>query len=113
MKTRAFSLTLALLFAASAAVASAPGACCAPIEEERTLIAVDCCSTMAECPLQLKSRGPAVVQAEGKGLPANAPAIAPQSPAALLVSRSEFQFEPDRPSHAGPPLYRLHAQLLI
>lgn len=112
MNSRVASLAFAFLLAVSAAVTAAPAACCVPGESsERALIAVDCCSTMVECPLQLKVAG-AVVQAEGPSLAIGAPALAPEPPAAAELF-SSASLEPDDLSYAGPPLYRLHAQLLI
>lgn len=113
MKTRACAFALALLFAVSAAVTAAPGACCAPVETEQAVSAVDCCATMGECPLQLKAAGPAVVQPDGQGFTMASLAAAPESPATVGLSYPDPRFQPGEVSYAGPPLYRLHAQLLI
>jgi hypothetical protein len=114
MTTRAFSLAFALLFAVSSAATAAPGPCCAPTESaERALVALDCCATMAVCPLRLQAAGPAVVKADGHALMAGTPAAAPESPAPVGLARSVSRSEIPESRVAGPPLYRLHAQLLI
>ena len=113
MKTRTLSVALALLFAISAASGAAPAACCSPAEADRTLTAVDCCSTMVECPLVMKASAPAVFQGEGQGLPAAALAAAPGSPAIAAIAFPSFDFAPLEPAFAGPRLYRLHSRLRI
>ena len=113
MTPRAVSFALALLLAAACAAVAAPPACCVPAGSGRDLIAGDCCSTMVECPLQFNAAGLAIVQADGQGPAVGPPVAAPESPTSVEPSRADFRFEPDELTYSGPPLYRLHAQLLI
>ena len=115
MNSRAIAFTLALLFALSSAAMATPGTCCvANAPAPRSLVAMDCCAAVAECPMQLKATEPAVIQAAA---PASAPTVheaVSESPDSARNHLRIFSLVSSRaPDPDRPPLYRLHAQLLI
>jgi hypothetical protein len=111
MTARATALALALLLLAAGASA-APGACCPPSGSlEPAIRAVDCCETMLEGPT-LPQAALAAAVAGLSPLPTDH--ALPRDPARLAgfhrlsAAHASLGAPPD-----GPPLYRLHAQLLI
>lgn len=107
----AFALALVLLAASAPAV---PADCCAPgAPAQRAIRAVDCCAAMLECPAPRAVS--AVVQRadsarEARLLTADSVEALDTVPRLLRLAVSESSFGP---LSGGPPLYRLHAQLLI
>jgi hypothetical protein len=111
MTARSTALALALLLLAAGAFA-APDACCIPNgSAEPTIRAVDCCETMLEAPT-LPQAALAAAVAGLRSLPADSSLPVDLAPVSglprLSVARACLGAPSDR-----PPLYRLHAQLLI
>ena len=113
MSLRGTTLALALVLLA-ASVPAVPADCCAPgAPVQQAIRAADCCAAMFECPnLRVVS---AVVQradpARGaRVLTADSMEALDLSPRLPRPAASESSFGP---LSGGPPLYRLHAQLLI
>ena len=106
--------TLILFLVAQVAFA-APGLCCCPrLPAAKTVRAADCCAAMPACQSSLLSASPSAVVSHDRTTP-TASRLAPDhsavpSPnfAAQLAERAPLFI-----SCLGPPLYRLHAQLLI
>ena len=115
MTSRSIAFALALFLALTTALAAAPAACCVTGESgDVALIALDCCASMVECPLRLKGAGPAVVQTDTVSAGAVVLFAVPRFPD-LAEGRAHWSslLPPGLPAADGPPLYRLHAQLLI
>jgi hypothetical protein len=112
MTARATAFALAFLLLAAGASA-APGACCpAGGRAEQAIGAMDCCATMVQCPavpqaaLTTAVRGVETLPAH-HALPAEPAPFEPGLP--RLISAEVSRGTPAD----GPPLYHLHAQLLI
>jgi hypothetical protein len=113
IQPRKTALALAvLLFALS--VPAATGACCAAGgPTERTARSMDCCGAMLECPTsRLVSTG--AVQSADSGGTAGLQTADSVGSLDMAPSLPRLADSP-RPGAlgGGPPLYRLHAQLLI
>ena len=112
MTARGTALAVAFLLLAAGASA-APGACCpASGRVEQAIGVVDCCATTLECPtapqeaLTTTVRGVETLPTH-HALPADP---APFEPGLLRLFAAQASL--GTPAD-GPPLYRLHAQLLI
>jgi hypothetical protein len=112
MTARGTALVLAILLLAAGASA-APDACCFPSgRADQAIGSMDCCATMLECPaapqaaLTTTVKGVETLQAH-HALPADS-ALFPLSFPRLITARASLGMPAD-----GPPLFRLHAQLLI
>jgi len=112
MTARGTALAVAFLLLAAGASA-APGACCPPGgRAEQAISAVDCCATTLECPtapqaaLTTTVRGVETLPTH-HALPADPAPFEPGFPR-LFAAQASLGTPAD-----GPPLYRLHAQLLI
>ena len=111
MTARATALALALLLLTVGAYA-APDACCPPSgSAEPSIRAVNCCETMLEAPASPQAMFTTPVQ--GKiSLPTDHPVSVDPAPIPGLPRLTAAQASLGAPPD-GPPLYRLHAQLLI
>lgn len=113
MSPRGIALALALVLLV-ASVPAVPADCCAPGAPARQAIrAVDCCATMLECPTPrvVSALVQRVDTAQGaRLLTADSVEALDVSPRLPHLAASESSFGP---LSGGPPLYRLHAQLLI
>lgn len=113
MNPRGIALALALVLLA-VSLPAVPADCCAPGAPARQAIrAVDCCAAMLECPTPRVLS--AVVQRADPArrvrvLTAGSVEALDLSPRLRRLAASESSFGP---LSGGPPLYRLHAQLLI
>jgi hypothetical protein len=112
MTARATALALAILLLA-AGMSAAPGACCPPSgRAEQAIGAVDCCAATLDCPtapqaaLTTPVRGIETLPTD-HALPADS-AIFESSLPRLIAARASLGTPSD-----GPPLFRLHSQLLI
>ena len=112
MTARGTALALAFVLLATG-VSAAPGACCPPGgQAEQAIGAVDCCATTLECPtapqaaLTTAVRGVETLQTH-HALPADPTLFEPDFPRPIAAQASR-----GTPAD-GPPLYHLHAQLLI
>ena len=112
MTARGTALALAILLLAAGASA-APGACCPPSgRTDRAIGIMDCCATTLECPaapqaaLTTTAQGVETLPTH-QALPADS-ALFPLSFPRLIAARATLEKPAD-----GPPLFRLHAQLLI
>ena len=109
MRTSGISLVLAItLLTAGASVA--PATCCVP-KTSRTVQAMDCCDTMVVCPTIPEAGSFAVVSSSDAATAALALVLdSPGEPAPerRITKLASAETLPDK-----PPLYRLHAQLLI
>ena len=111
MTARATALALALLLLAAGASA-APDACCPPSGSgEPTIRALDCCETMLEGPIPPQAALATAVAGPGP-LPTDHALPVDPAPVAGLLRLSAAPASPGA-SPDGPPLYRLHSQLLI
>jgi hypothetical protein len=115
MTSRTTALALAILFAVSAGALAGPASCCVPNgQAERVLIAVDCCATMVDCPIQLKATGTAILQTVAPTPADPGSLLAPELPNLTPIPARPFSvLESHDPLGGSPPLYRLHSQLLI
>jgi hypothetical protein len=115
MSSRGTALALALLLIATVATA-ARGECCTPSGlTEQQVGGMDCCADASECPARLQAVSSAVVpgavSVPTTGLVSvDSLGSLDSAPRLSHLTGSEPSFTP---LSGGPPLYRLHSQLLI
>ena len=112
MTARVIALALALLSLGAGASLAAVPCCPETAPSGSTLQRPDCCAAEVSCPIRTPTAIVSAARAIGAGSSPTAPVPAPLAPSAV---RTTLAARPTPLGRAapGPPIYRLHAQLLI
>lgn len=114
MKLRTTILLLALLIVAAGAAAGPPECCAHERRAEQSMDSMDCCGTAFACPVRAQdilSIAPSTTIPTPSQRPCLAAPVAVSAGSTTVFASAAISS--GRPYGSSPPLYQLHAQLLV